>query len=345
MTTVTEAAPVTTPVAQRTHLMGGAYDLSSAKSVDEALKLAGLDWEPTLVPVTAEFKGTKIDTGHHAVLNDKTGKSLGVVGKRFVPVGNRELAEFGQAVVDEADVDWAVGGSIEGGSLPFLQFKLPHQILVGGVDPVDTWFLATNGHGGNAAMTATITPSRLSCGNQVRSSRLKHANYRIRHSGNIDDKIVEAREVLGLSFRYMVEFEEIANQLADIDVDVTFFEDFVAELLPIDPDAGVRGTNSVNRQRATLRQNWKATETLDPDLKATGWGALNVVTEVIDHGNLAVRKSASQSAGERRFKEVHFGSGAKLRDRAFDLLTSELETPGLIQANAAERRLVLASAN
>ena len=133
------------------------------------------------------------------------------------------------------------------------------------MDPVDTWVMASNGHGGNAALTATLMPKRLFCGNQVQTGRLSGANYRIRHSGNIESKLEDARKVLGLAVGYMDEFEVIANRLVDIDVDTVFFEDFIEELLPIDADAGVRSARATARQRAAFRQNWNATTTLDPD--------------------------------------------------------------------------------
>lgn len=343
MNTVVDEVAVTTPRAQRNNLMGGANDLSSAKNLDEALVLAGLDWEPTLRPLSTEWNGKPLPTGHNAVQRDDNGVVLGVVGEKWQPVGNRELGEFGQALVDEADIPWEVGGELGDGKMTFLQFKLPHTVTVAGMDPVDTWVMASNGHGGNAALTATLMPKRLFCGNQVQSGRLQGAHYRIRHSGNIASKLEDARAVLGLSVGYMNEFEVIANRLAEIDVDTAFFEDFIDELLPIDAGAGVRSAASTTRQRGQFRQNWVATETLDPELKLTGWGALNVVTEVIDHGTIAVRKS-SLGADERRFRSVMSGAGAKLRERAFDLLLDEADSPFIV-AKAGERRLALAGAN
>ncbi len=338
--TVVEA-PAVAPVAGRKYLMGGAYDISAATNVDEALRLSGLDWEPILSPVYAELDGERIPTTHHAVIRSDSKRALGVVGNKFVPAGNRELAEFGKALVDEVNIPWGAGGDLKGGEMVFLDFALPEGITIAGSDIVTPHIMLTNGHTGNAALRATIRTHRLACGNEVRTGRLQGANFAIRHSGNIEAKIVEARNVLGITTRYMNEFEAIANSLADIDVDLAFFEDFVDELLPINPEAGVRASTAIARQRGAMRLNFNNTETLDPDLKATGWGALNVVTEVIDHGDLAIRKS-SQDKEERKFISSLTGSGSKIRERAFDLLLSEIEEPGGIRTRARERKVLLA---
>jgi phage/plasmid-like protein (TIGR03299 family) len=345
---VLEAVPVTTPAAERReswHLMGGAYDLSGCQSVDDVLKRADLDWEVGLHPIHTYFQGEQVPVpGRHAAIREDKGIILGDVGKSFVPVQNRDLAEFGKALRNEADVDWDAGGHFKNSQRSFLSFKVPAGIMVAGQDEVESWVMVTNGHDGGAALRAQVIANRVSCTNQVNSLiRGAKMSYAIRHVGNVDDKVAEARKALGMVDQYMVEFEAIANRLADIDIDVSFFEDFVEELIPVDVEAGVRSVASRQRQRELLRRNWEATTTLDPDLKATGWGALNLVTEVVDHGNLDVRKS-KQDKAERRFLSSLEGPGAALRHRAFDLLSAEVEAPGQIREAAKARRLLVAAA-
>src|SRR5690606_35062277 len=122
-----------------------------------------------------------------------------------------------------------------------------------------------------------------------------------------------------ISTAFMREFADMANRMAEVEMGMAEFEDFLTELVPLAADAGDRAKDTVARQRGEFRSNWKNTLTLDPDLKGTRWGALNVVAEVIDHGNLDIRKSKVAPA-ERRVRSVHFGAGAALRERAYGLL-------------------------
>lgn len=355
MSTILEATPVTTPASQRRPgvlLMGGARDLSDlgpGASVDDVLVAADLDWavdkrpafyqedDGTFHPMPKRFATVRRNAPNQ-------GLYLGDVGDSFAPVQNRLLVEFGDALRGEADTDWEVGGSLKGGAVPFLQFKVPAGILVGGQDQVDSHILLANGHDGSAALKACVIANRISCGNQVHGSFAgAQFKFSIRHVGVVEHKVEDARRALGLVVDYMHEFEVIANSLADLDVDLAFYEDFVAELVPMDPEAGIRTNAAKQRQRAALRSNWDATETLDDDLKATGWGALNLVTEVIDHGSLAVRKSKKGDAAERRFLSSMEGQGASLRQKAFDILLEEVEAPGALAVRKQAQR-VLATA-
>lgn len=343
---VIEATPVTSDPASRVEnfrLMGGAVSLAGCKTVDDVLTRADLDWSADKYPVHTHFQGSEIPVpDRYAVVRSDKGVVLGDVGKAFVPVQNRDLVDFGSVLKTEADTDWDAGGSMKGSQVAFLSFKVPHSIVVAGSDQVDSYVLLSNGHNGSHALRGAVMPYRLTCSNQVAGAfRSAKMSFSFRHVGDMTSKVAEARAALGLVGNYMDEFEVIANSLADIDVDLTFYEDFVSELIVIDGEGGVRTNAAKARQRAALRQNWNASETLTPDLRNTGWGAFNLVTEVIDHGNLDVRKS-KQDKGERRFLSSLEGPGATMRQRALDLLLTEVEVPGST-AQAVRDRKVLAS--
>jgi phage/plasmid-like protein (TIGR03299 family) len=347
-TAVIESTPVTTPIASRkprVALMGGAFDLSSCSTVDDVLHAADLDWGVEKHPVLADVNGK------HLIVPDRfatvrtspngTDLALGVVGKAFTPFQNRGLVEFGDALRGEADTEWEIGGHLRGGRVPFLQFKVPAGVLIAGQDAVDSYVLLRNGHDGSAALSGCVVASRLACGNQVHGSFAGASfKFSIRHVGILEHKVEDARHALGLVSDYMAEFEAIANSLADIDVDLSFYEDFVAELVPSVEGAGIRTNAARDRQRVSLRRNWDETETLDDDLKATGWGVLNLVTEVIDHGSLGIRKSKKGDAHEKAFLSSMEGAGASLRQRAYDMLLEEAEAPGALAVRKQAREVL-----
>jgi hypothetical protein len=195
--------------------------------------------------------------------------------------------------------------------------------MIGGVDKVGLTLLLVNGHAGNGSFLSIATPERTGCSNIVTPVIKKGGNnlaiHRIQHSGDLASKVAEVRTSLALSTSFMREFNDLADRMAAIDLDQAAFNDFLTELVPISDEAGDRAKVTAESQRAAFRQNWRDTLTLTPDLKSTAWGAINVVTELIDHGNLDVRRSAVP-AHERRMNSVHFGAGARLRERAYSLL-------------------------
>jgi phage/plasmid-like protein (TIGR03299 family) len=330
---IIETAPLTTaPQARR--LMGDAYALTGATTAEEARALAGLDWEPIHRPLYVDLPDDIADGGlvlvdrERAVVRSDSGAMFGVVGREHKILSNAEMFSFADTLLSEADTSWAaaepVGGAMGGGSQPFLALQLGEGVQVAGQDAVNCAVLLSNGHVGNTAFTVTVTPLRVQCSNVVRAAiragkKSALFSYTIQHSGDLAAKVREAQAALNLTSAYMREFSDLADRMAAIDFDKAMFDDFLADLVPISDDAGDRAKKTAEETRATFRRNWRDTLTLDADLKSTAWGALNVVTEVIDHGNLDVRKS-KVPAMERRVRSVHFGSGARLRDRAYSIL-------------------------
>lgn len=331
MTAIDTPAPaVTAP--ERRKLMGSAYDLSGATNVAEARALAGLEWEATHRPLYVDLpndEGLALAEKERGVVRDDNGELFGVVGREHKILSNADFFDFADVLLSEADTTWAkaspMGGALAHGKQPFLAFKLGEGVQVGGVDAVDNCVLLSNGHVGNSAFTVNVLPVRYRCSNVVRAALAagrKGRNlftYSVQHSGDLDKKVEQAREALNMTAAYMREFASIADRLADIDMDMSEFDDFVAEFIPVADTAGDRAKATAEKQRAAFRANWRNTVTLDDDLKATRWGAFNVITEVIDHGSLDVRKSKIAPA-ERRVRSIHYGVGADMRQRAFGAL-------------------------
>lgn len=327
---ILEAVPAPVSAPEKRALMGSAYDLSGATDATSARMLAGLDWEAVHRPIYVDLPddaGMAHVDKERAVVRSDNHAMFGVVGREHKILTNAEMFDFADTLLSEADTSWAesqpFGGSLADGKQPFLAFQLGEGVEVAGKDAVGCAVLLSNGHVGNTAFTVTVTPLRTRCSNVVRAAiRGKKGalfSYTIQHSGDLASKVREAQAALSITSIYMREFENLANRMANVDFGLDEFNDFLVELIPVSDEAGDRAKATAEDRRAAFRRNWKDTVTLDADLRNTAWGALNVVTEVIDHGNLDVRRSRIPAA-ERRMQSVHFGAGARLRDRAFHLL-------------------------
>lgn len=336
MTVLEAPAPLVAP--ERRRLMGSAYDLGAATSAADARALAGLDWEAEHRPLFlqgdididaegAPFTSYDLVEKERAVVRSDNSEMFGVVGAEHKILTNEAMFDFADTLLTEAGLTWAeakpFGGALAGGKQPFLALRLGQDVMIGGSDRVGQTLLLNNGHVGNTAFNVLATPVRTGCSNIVRAAiRAAKKNltiHTVQHSGNLDEKVAEVRAALTLSTAYMREFEALANSLLEIEMGLAEFDDFLTDLVPIAVDAGDRAKVTAENTRAAFRHNWRTTTTLSDELRGTAWGALNVVTEVIDHGNLDVRKSKVAPA-ERRVNSVHFGAGARMRDRAFALL-------------------------
>lgn len=327
--TVTTTPNVT--AADQRRLMGSAFDLSGATTAQDARILAGLDWEPehrTLFHSDdpESVIGDTMVLKERGVVNSKTGEFFGVVGKEHTFLPNEEFVDFADTLMAEAGTTWAeaepFGGARAGGASPFLAFRLPEGVQIAGQDAVNLHLLMSNGHVGNGSAVITALPIRDQCSNVVsaaiRRGSQNLGTYRIQHSGDMDEKLAHARAALSITTAYMREFETMANRMAEVEMSLADFDAFLTELVPVADGAGKAAVKTAETRRGAFRQNW-STPTLTDDLRATTWGALNIVTEVIDHGSLQARAS-HVGADERRMNSVHFGDGARLRQRAYNLL-------------------------
>ena len=147
--------------------------------------------------------------------NPVTGRPdvLGVVGRGYTPIQNEEHADLLDALVDESGAHFETAGSLRGGRQVFLTMKLPDTMLIGGIDPVDLYIVACNSHDGTSAFRLLISPVRVVCGNtQALAIRRAQSSFSIRHTSGARGYIGQAREALGLTFKFAEAFQVEADR-------------------------------------------------------------------------------------------------------------------------------------
>ena len=196
------------------HGLGAVLD-EYPKSIDDALDKAGLGWKVThgdvLVVKTPEWTDD-FDVKHPAELvpakgfkanlREDTGEVLGIVSEEYEVVDNRDAFRFLDALIG-SDMHFETAGSLWGGRRVWVLARLPEYVELGG-DPSATYIYVANSHDGSMAVTAAVTPIRIVCANTLGAAlhRSEHGaaaqrTFRFRHTGNLQAKFAEARQVLG----------------------------------------------------------------------------------------------------------------------------------------------------
>jgi hypothetical protein len=134
--------------------------------------------------------------------------------------------------------------------------------------------------------------------------------WSVRHLGNVEDKMLEARRALEISFNYYADFEKTGNRMVASPFSQSEFEQLIYGILPKPLDEKVKDTNE--KWREGILQNYMTSETLT-GIKDTRWGALQAITEYGEH----VRDYQSANA---LVMNNHMGDAAKIRDKAFKAL-------------------------
>lgn len=251
--------------------------IQTAPTSAEALQYAGLDWE--VVPKNVYDENGLIIPEYVANTRTSDNSVLGIVTKRYKIVQNKSAVEFTDALVDDG-MRFETAGSLRNGKQIWLLGKLPSQYLVG--DETELYLCFTNTHDGSGSVRVFVTPIRVVCSNTLNFA-LKEArrSWSVRHTGDINAKLLEAKETLMLTNKYMAELNVMADKLAVTPMS----SEAVNKALPIILDKP-KDADKKQLERYEQQKNEIMVCMMRPDLAnfvGTAWGFLNAIADYADH--------------------------------------------------------------
>ena len=272
----------------------------------EALVLAQLDWDVDLYPVYFNH-GDPYDMveipDQFAVTRRQDKRVFQICGKDYAPHQNFKSFEFMDNLVDSGDAKYETAGDLENGKKVFIVARIARDILIGGVDPVDLYLVLINSHDGTMKFQVMATPIRVVCENTMNMAiRDCISRWSTAHTGDIDGRVIEARQTLDLTFAFADQFEAQMNGLINDQFTKRDFEVMVKALFPGKKEQVDRFT----AEQYALIGCFESSPTLDDSYRYTSWGALNAVREYDDWGK-EFRASASKSEDEQRVVRTWFG--------------------------------------
>ena len=180
-------------------------------------------------------------------------------------------------------------GSLRGGRKIWLLAKLPDTEIVG--DKTEPYLCFSNTHDGSGAIRVCMTPVRVVCNNTLNIA-LNGAkrSWSVRHTGDIQAKLHEARMCLDMANKYMDRLGEYADQLANQTVKDEEIAKILDEMFPVTEDSSDREKKNAEKARTEYMICYFA-----PDIakfKGTAWGALNAMSDMVGH-NAPRRQTAN----------------------------------------------------
>lgn len=187
--------------------------------------------------------------GTYARWPDGSTAGLGMVGSRYQLVQPAEAGAVGQHVMDESDASIVAAG-IYGephGSKTYMAFKLPEGFLIGREDRYDLYMTILNSFDGSTKITGLVAPIRFACTNMTTVTFGKTSNrFEFTHTGNIEDKLKDARAALGLARTWTKKWQTSAERLLAVDMRGRAIDRYLERVLPT--------PESVTTERA--QQGW-----------------------------------------------------------------------------------------
>jgi phage/plasmid-like protein (TIGR03299 family) len=197
--------------------------------------------------------------------------------------------------------------------------KLPKTMLVGGVDELDVNIAILNNHTGNRAITGLITPTRIVCANTQRAA-LNNAkgSFKIRHTEGAADRVQQARDQLGLTWKYVAEFEVQAERMINETLAEVEFRKVCDQIWqPLTDTATDRSRTIAANRSAALNQLFGDAAT-NANIRGTRWAGYQTVTEYLDHTAPVQGKTATDKSINRALRSID-GAVVDLKEKAFKL--------------------------
>ncbi|MEX1138922.1 MAG: DUF932 domain-containing protein [Bacteroidota bacterium] len=289
--------------------------LDKPATAEEAIEAAGLGFTVQLMSLKTADADIRVEK-HFATVRMDTFQALGVVGSRYVPIQNKDAFTMFDALVGEGEAIYHSAGALGKGERIWLLAKLPDYIRVNGNDIVKKYLLLTNSHDGSEVVRVKLTPIRVVCENTLAVALGGvEQEVRIRHTAQAEEKLKKAHEILGLSNWLYAELDRIFNGMSRRKMSNTEIGDYVKEIFP-EPmgDSHRSQTPKIHEKVLELCETGAGAESANGTL----WGAYNAITEYVDHCRL------SRADDSSRLKSMWFGSGEKIKKRAFEVAVSML---------------------
>jgi phage/plasmid-like protein (TIGR03299 family) len=211
--------------------------LENPATAAKAIEAAGLGWEVQLQPIyTGADRTVKVKDRFAVCRNDRLdqadGGQLGIVGRDYTPLQNREAFTFLDPLVGENAAIYHTAGSLRQGRRVWLLAKLPGEIRIVGDDIAQKFLLLSNSHDGGSAVRIGLTPIRVVCQNTLNLALRGMAGMAIRHESNVAQRVKQAHELLGLVNESFNQAGEMMQRMARTAVTAKRLGEYFEAVLP-----------------------------------------------------------------------------------------------------------------
>ncbi len=227
--------------------------VKEAPTSADAIRLAGLDWSVVQEPIYTNFN--RVVDGYRANVRSSDRKVLGVVSDRYKVVQNVDAFSFTDELLGKG-VRYETAGSLQEGKKVWLLARLPREYIIAG-ERISPYLVFSNTHDGSGSVKVAITPVRVVCNNTLNLALgTAKRSFSMIHTGNIQDKIQEAKDTLFLAEEYMdclgVEFERLRRQkITDAQV-----KEYIESLLPMEKDPTPIQSKNIIRLREDMMKRY-----------------------------------------------------------------------------------------
>ena len=214
-------------------------------------------------------------------------------------------------------VRYETAGALQSGKKVWMLARLEGRMITD--EKIDPFLVFTNSHDGKGSVRVAITPVRVWCQNTLNLA-LKEAERQwvCKHTGRIDEKLVEAKYTLMNTEHYLEALETEFGKMKMKKLDIDKVHKFVKMLLPINEKDGDRKVANIQEMRNELMMRYLNA----PDLQVLEPSAYRFVNAVSDFSTHRKPSRGSEYYQENMFMKVV--DGDELIDKAYAICDAEV---------------------
>jgi phage/plasmid-like protein (TIGR03299 family) len=260
----------------------------------------------------------------HVLMRSDTKAPLGIVSDKFKTVHPPQVLDWMFDLTEGAGFKMETAGTLFGGKKFWSLASIGDEAEIVPGDKVGGYLLLATACDGSMATVGQFTTVRVVCNNTLTMAlgNKSETRAKITHRTTFNPDTMKAK--LGLAHEQFAHFKHAALKLANKTVSKQTAQELALRLLApasmkdiphasaddIDKVVNSRGFGSI----MALFEGQGKGATLD-GVNGTAWGFLNAVTEYADHHVRA-------TSAENRMHSAWFGTGADLKAKAVDLVST-----------------------
>lgn len=294
-----------------------------APTTEDAIRLAGLDWSVSEQPIYRNvsnggpyFVQEPIST-HKAIVRDSDGSTLGVVGRDYTPLQNKEAFSFFDDFVKAGECTFETAGSLRGGRVIWVLAKINRDpVVITKDDTVEKFLLLANGHDGSMAVRVGFTPIRVVCANTLAMSVSAGTSRLIRllHGRNVAMRLDQIHEIIDVANRRFEATAEQYRKLACAEINQKDLEKYVKivfrkEDIQAHEERKQKNFDKLMGDITRLFEEGRGNQL--PGVRGTYWAAYNALTE-----HLSYEAGKSEDG---RLMNLWFGHGSRMNQTALEV--------------------------
>lgn len=279
---------------RRPYFDGIGNKVTGKASYEDALRIGKLDYEVEKRDLFCDDGngGVKIVEDKYATVRTDNNQVLGVVGKDYTIIQNRESFSFVEDLIAGGiGVEAAGNYGADGEKCFMLAQGEPLEVLG---DEVSNHIFISNSFDGGSSIRAMFTPVRMVCANGlvIIDEKAAAVRFTIGHYKNANERLREVKQLMLKNVQYMHMVKRYAEYLASIDYTEDEFEELLERLIPAPADSDkdtVRRENTRERKKAQLRAAYKMDDLAN--FAGTAYKAIMAISDYESHGDPAMHRA------------------------------------------------------